>query len=103
MKRDDRRRHQDKQVTDHLNLLFLFVDQLSNLFYSKLGDVDAGVISKVDVILNTLQTKVDAIIGDNSDLTSMVQGHGTRISNLEQSIKRCLMDDVVPDSAPLNS
>lgn len=103
MKRRERRRHQDKHVTDHLNLLFLFVDQLSSLFHSKLGDVDAGVISKMDAILRTLQSKVDAVIGENSDLTSMVQGHGTRISNLEQSIKRYLMDDVVPDSAPSNS
>ncbi|XP_022801880.1 TNF receptor-associated factor 2-like [Stylophora pistillata] len=99
----ERRRHQEKQVTEHLNLLFLFVDQLSSLFHSKLGEVDAGVFSKMDVILKTLQSKVDAIIGENSDLTSMVQGHGTRISNVEQSIKRYLMDDVETDSAPLNS
>nr|XP_058957789.1 TNF receptor-associated factor 3-like [Pocillopora verrucosa] len=103
MKRKERRKHQDKQVSDHLTLLFLFVDQLSNLFHSKLGDVDAGVISKMDSILKTLQNKVDVIIGENSNLTSMVQGHGTRLSNLEQSIKRYLMDDVVADSAPLNS
>lgn len=103
MKRKERKRHQDKQVSDHLTLLFLFVDQLSNLFHSKLGDVDAGVISKMDAILKTLQNKIDVIIGENSNLTSMVQGHGTRISNLEQNIKRYLMDDVVADSAPLNS
>ena len=103
MKRKERRKHQDKQVSDHLTLLFLFVDQLSNLFHSKLGDVDAGVISKMDSILKTLQNKIDVIIGENSNLTSMVQGHGTRISNLEQNIKRYLMDDVVADSAPLNS
>ena len=33
----------------------------------------------------------------------MLQGHGTCISNLEQNIKRYLMDDVVPDSVPINS
>ena len=34
MNRKERRKHQDKQVSDHLTLLFLFVDQLSNLFHS---------------------------------------------------------------------
>nr|XP_058940193.1 TNF receptor-associated factor 3-like [Pocillopora verrucosa] len=103
MKQKERRRHQEKEVTAHLTYLFLFVDQLSNLFHSKLGDVDAGALSKLDAILRNLQSKVDAIICENSNLTSMVQGHSTRISNLEQSIKRYLMDDVVTDSAPLAS
>ena len=103
MKLKEHREHQDKQVTDHVTLLLLFVQQLSNLVYSKLGDVNAEVISKMDANLKSLLCKVDGIISENSNVTSMVQGHGTRISNLEQSIKRFLVDDVVPDSAPLNS
>ena len=103
MNRKENREHQDEQVTDHVTLILLFVQQLSNLVHSQLGDVNAEVISKMDATLKSLLGKVDAIISDNSNVTSMVQGHGTRISNLEQSIKRFLMDDVVPDSAPLNS
>ena len=103
MKLKEHREHQDKQITDHVTLLLLFVQQLSNLVYSKLGDVNTEVISKMDATLKSLLCKVDGIISENSNVTSMVQGHGTRISNLEQSIKRFLVDDVVPDSAPLNS
>ncbi|KAJ7339337.1 hypothetical protein OS493_005730 [Desmophyllum pertusum] len=107
MKRKENRDHQDKQTTDHLNRLLLFVQQLSNFFYSKLDDDETSekskVITNMDKTIKSLLDKVDAILNENSNVTSMLQGHGTRISNLEQSIKRFLMDDVVPDSAPLNS
>lgn len=107
MKREESRDHQDKQAVHHLNYLLLFVQQLSNFCYSKLSDFDAfeksQVITSMDNAIKSLLRKVDAIINENANFSSKLKGHGTRISNLEQSIKRYLMDDVVPDSAPLNS
>ncbi len=107
MKRKESSDHQDKQVAYHLNHLLLFVQQLSSFLYSKLGDVSSldksEVITGMDNTIKSLLRKVDAIINENSNFSSMLQGHGTRISNLEQSIKRYLVDDVVPDSAILNS
>ena len=107
-KRQENREHQDKEVTQHVNFLLLFVQQLSNFLYSKLDSVNAlegksEFFQNMDRTVQCLLHKVENIIGEHSDLSSMLQGHGTRISNLEKSIERLLMDDVVPDSAPLNS
>ena len=54
-------------------------------------------------IIQSLLQKVETMMIEHSNLESLVQGHGTRISNLEKSIESFLMDDVVPDSGPLNS
>lgn len=107
MKREESRDHQDKEAVRHLSYLLLFVQRLSDFFYSKLGDFNAfeksQVITSMGNTIESLLRKVDAVINESSNFSSILKGHGTRISNLEQSIKRCLMDDVVPDSTPLNS
>ena len=107
MKREESRDHQDKEAVRHLSYLLLFVRRLSDFFYSKLGDFNAfeksQVITSMGNTIESLLRKVDAVISESSNFSSILKGHGTRISNLEQSIKRCLMDDVVPDSTPLNS
>jgi len=107
-KRQENREHQDKEVTQHLNFLLSFVQQLSNFLYSKLDSVNAlegksEFFQNMDRTTQCLLHKVENIIGEHSNLSSMLQGHGTRISNLEKGIERLLMDDVVPDSVPLNS
>jgi len=107
MKREESRDHQDKEAVRHLSYLLLFVQRLSDFVYSKLGDFNAfeksQVITSMGNTIESLLRKVDAVINESSNFSSILKGHGTRISNLEQSIKRCLMDDVVPDSTPLNS
>lgn len=107
-KRKEAKDHQGKQATQHLNFLLLFVQQLSNFLYSKLDSVNAfteksDFFQNMDRTIQSLLHKVEAVINEHSNLSSMLQGHGTRISNLEKSIERFLLDDVVPDSAPLNS
>ena len=57
----------------------------------------------MDSTIQSLLQRVETVITEHSNLSTMMQGHGTRISNLEKSIERFLMDDVVPDSPPLNS
>jgi len=107
MKREESRDHQDKEVVRHLSYLLLFVQRLSDLFYSKLDNFNAfgksQVITSMGNTIESLLRKVDAIIIESSNFSSTLKGHGTRISNLEQSIKHCFLDDVVPDSAPLYS
>jgi len=107
-KRQENREHQDKEVTQHLNFLLSFVQQLSNFLYSKLDSVNAfegksEFFQNMDRTIQCLLHKVETVINEHSNLSSMLQGHGTRISNLEKSIERFFMDDVVPDSGPLNS
>jgi len=45
-KRQENREHQDKEVTQHLNFLLSFVQQLSNFLYSKLDSVNARILPK---------------------------------------------------------
>ena len=107
MKREERRDHQDKEVVHHLSYLLLFVQRLSDFVNSKLGDFHAfeksQVITSMANTIESLLRKVDAIINESSNFSSILKGHGTRISHLEKSIKLCLMDDVFPDSTRLNS
>ena len=107
MKREESRDHQDKEAVHHLSYLLLFVQRLSDFVNSKLGDFNAfeksQVITSMGNTIESLLHKVDAIINESSNFSSILKGHGTRIGNLEQSMKRGLMDDVFPDSAPLNS
>lgn len=60
-------------------------------------------MQNLDKTIQSLLHKVETMLNDHSSLASVVQGHGTRISNLEKSIEHVLMDDVVPDCAALNS
>ena len=107
MKRKESRDHQDKEAVHHLSYLLLFVQRLSDFCYSKLGDFNAfeksQVITSMGNAIESLLRKVDAIINESSNFSSTLKGHGTRISNLEQSIERRLMDNVFPDSISLNS
>ena len=57
----------------------------------------------MDSTIQKLLQRVETVITEHSNLSTMMQSHGTRISNLEKSIERFVMDDVVPDSPPLNS
>lgn len=107
-KQREKRDHQEKEAARHLNLLLLFVKQLSSLVYSNLDSVNAikgnfEFMQNLDQTIQSLLHKVETMLNDHSSLASVVQGHGTRISNLEKSIEHVLMDDVVPDGAPLNS
>ena len=107
MKRKESRDHQDKEAVHHLSYLLLFVQRLSDFCYSKLGDFNAfeksQVITSMGNAIESLLRKVDVIINESSNFSSTLKGHGTRISNLEQSFERRLMDNVFPDSISLNS
>ena len=107
MKREESRDHQDKEAVHHLSYLLLFVQRLADFCYSKMGDLKAfeksQVITSMGNTIESLLHKVDAIVNESSNFSSILNGHGTRISNLEQSTKRFLMDDVFSDSNPLNS
>ena len=107
MKREESRDHQDKEVVHHLSCLLLFVQGLADFCYSKMGDFKSfeksQVVTSMGNTIESLLRKVDVIINESSTFSSILKGHGTRISNVEQSMKHCLMDDVFPDSTPLNS
>ena len=95
-------------VSNHLNVLLLFVQQLSNLVHSKIDPASTSTeksrfMETMDTTIHNLLQKVENIIVEQSDMSALLQGHGTRISNAEKSIERLLMDDVVPDSSPLHS
>ena len=107
-KRKENGDHQDKAATQHLNLLLLFVQQLSSFLYSRLNDVNAfkgnsEFFQNMDRTIQSLLQKVETVMSEHSNLASLVEGHGGRISKLEKSIETVLMDDVVPDSGLLNS
>ena len=95
-------------VTNHLNFLLLFVQQLSNLVYSKIDHANTStekyrLLETMDTTIHNLLQKVENILVEQSDMSELLQSHGTRISDAEKSIERLLMDDVVPDSPSLNS
>ena len=107
MKREESRDHLDREAVHHLSYLLLFVQRLSDFCHSKLADFNAfeksQVITSMGTTIESLLRKVDVIINETSNFSSILKGHGTRISNLEQSMKRGLMDDVFPDSTPSNA
>ena len=95
-------------VTKHLNFLLLFVQQLSNLVYSKIDHANTStekyrLLETMDTTIHNLLQKVENIIVEQSEMSLLLQSHGTRISDAEKSIERLLMDNVIPDSPPLNS
>ena len=95
-------------VTKHLNFLLLFVQQLSNLVYSKIDHANTStekyrLLETMDTTIHNLLQKVENIIVEQSEMSLLLQSNGTRISDAEKSIERLLMDNVIPDSPPLNS
>ncbi|XP_068735296.1 TNF receptor-associated factor 2-like [Montipora capricornis] len=102
-KRKENRDHQDKDCTQHLNFLLLYVQNLSNFLHSRLDGIktvqeNSDVVQNMDKTIQNLLCKVENIIDEHFKLTSVVRGQGSRISNLEKSIERFWMDeDLVPD------